>query len=110
MIHIHFNFGFFELHQFGEMLDTLTESKPVIITFHKTKDAYVGKRKVSLSSIAASLNKCKALIVHQQEDVKTFLDDGVLAEKIKLIPLGQIVYPDEPVRLQGGRWGCMEAR
>lgn len=105
VIHIHFNFGFFELHQFGEMLDTLTESKPVIITFHKTKDAYVGKRKVSLSSIAASLNKCKALIVHQQEDVKTFLDDGVLAEKIKLIPLGQVVYPDEPVETARGKMG-----
>ena len=109
VIHIHFNFGFFELHQLGDMLNVLTESKRVIITFHKTKDAYVGKQKVSLSSIASSLNKCHALIVHQQEDVKILLDDGVDSGKIKLIPLGQIVYPDESIETAKEKMGFHES-
>lgn len=98
-VHIQFNFGFFDLVQLGKMLDVLTDAKRVIITFHKTKDSYVGKRKVSLRTIKDALNKCSALIVHQQEDIKILIEDGIDKNKIVLIPHGQIRYDNLPAKI-----------
>lgn len=96
IVHIQFNFGFFNLEQLGQLLDNLSESKKVVVTFHKTKDSYVGKRKVSLKAIVASLNKCWALMVHQKEDIEVLEGFGVRPEKIVLIPHGQVTYQNVP--------------
>lgn len=93
VVHIQFNFGFFNLAELSKMITELCEKKEIVITFHKTSDATIGNRIVSLRQIVGYLNKCAALIVHGQDDIQRLESFGVSASLIKLIPHGQIVYP-----------------
>lgn len=94
VIHIQFNFGFFSLLELRKLINCLfSKKKKIVITFHKTSDAIVGNKTVSLRQIAEDLNKCSALIVHGNDDVERLRSFGVDSSLIKHIPLGQVVYP-----------------
>lgn len=93
VVHIQFNFGFFKLSDLSKIIEELSISKKIIITFHKVKDSEVGGKIVSLRSISKSLNKC-INIVHQEDEIVELINMGVSRDKIKLIPLGQIEYFD----------------
>ena len=92
IIHIQFNFGFFRLDCLADLIDALYKEKKIIITFHKIADSDVGGKMVSLSSIRASLNQCFRLVVHQKDDFNRMLQMGIDAERLQIIPLGQITY------------------
>lgn len=94
IVHFQFNFGFFDLDQLAESVARLRESKSVIITFHSTKDADLCRRTVSLRKIVDALNLCVAVIVHQPQDRDYLIQIGVEKERVRLLRLGQIVYPD----------------
>lgn len=92
IVHFQFNFGFFSVKQLGESIKKLRKEKKVIIEFHKTEDALVGQRKISLSTIKNELNMCTKLIVHQEKDCDVLVSMGINRDLINLIPLGQIQY------------------
>lgn len=92
IVHIQFNFGFFSLDSLKAIIEELKDEKKIIITFHKTADADVGGKIVSLASIRDALNQCYKLVVHQDRDRETLEQFGVWADKIQVIALGQISY------------------
>lgn len=92
VLHFQFNFGFFNLQQFADLVRKTHNKKKIIITFHKTKDADVLGEIVSLESIKDELNMCERIIVHQKEDRDILEGFGVLSKKIIIIPLGQVEY------------------
>ena len=96
IVHFQFNFGFFKLEHLAEAIERLTPKKKVIITFHKTADAQVGSKIISLRTIARALNKCSALIIHQKDDFDRLVGFGVRKEILKQINLGQLQYPIVP--------------
>lgn len=93
IVHFQFNFGFFNVGQFGNAVERLSHEKKVVVTFHKTDDSDVAGKVVSLKSIAKQLNKCAAIVVHQIKDINTLVEFGVEREKIHLIVHGQVQYP-----------------
>lgn len=94
IVEIQFNFGFFELKQLAKLIVELHEEKKIIIVFHKTEDADVGGKIVSLKSIAREINLCAGLIVHQEKDKKLLIEFGIHESLISILPLGQLVYKD----------------
>ena len=92
IVHIQFNFGFFSLDSLKTLIEELKDEKKIVITFHKTADADVGGKIVSLASIRDALNQCYKLVVHQDEDQETLEQFGVQPDKIQVIPHGQISY------------------
>lgn len=96
IVHFQFNFGFFELQQFGAAIEKLAQQKKVVITFHKTDDGIVSGKRVSLRSIVSSLNQCSAIVVHQSDDIQRLKNYGVKEEVIVCITHGQLVYPQIP--------------
>ena len=110
IIHFQFNFGFFELSNLANCISSLKKAKKkIIIEFHKTDDAKVGLKKVSLKSINKELNLCDGLIVHQKQDKEILIGFGIRRELIHIIPLGQIQYPEIPVSIQQDMLGMKSA-
>lgn len=105
IIHIQFNFGFFNVNCLATLIEKLHEKKKIIVQFHKTTDAVLGGKRVSLKTIAKSLNKCTALIVHQKQDVDVLKGFGVNTDIIHVISHGQIIYPYVPANVQQKRLG-----
>lgn len=105
IVHFHFNFGFFNLNNLAKSIEKLSPVKKVIITFHKTADASVDGKIVSLRKISKALNQCHALVVHQQEDYERLIQFGVNPGRIKLIPLGQPQYQLLPSKYAKERLG-----
>lgn len=100
IIHIQFHYGLFpNIHNFKNFLRELLKCKKLIITFHKTADEKSGKKTISLKTIVPEINKCSAIIVHQQEDRSRLIGYGVKESVLKLIPLGQIVCAETPPEL-----------
>lgn len=93
IVHFQFNFGFFDLTQFGNAVEKLSVEKKVVITFHKTDEADVLGKIVCLRSISQQLNRCHALVVHQQKDIQNLVNYGIRRDLIHLINHGQITYP-----------------
>ncbi len=100
IIHIQFNFGFYSIKSIETLIEKLYNKKKIIIQFHKTSDSIIKGRHVSLKSIAKSLNKCAAIIVHQPKDVEILRKFGIKNSIIHIISHGQIVYPFVPAQIQ----------
>lgn len=99
IILIEYNFGFFSLDNLKEIINSVTQFKKIIIEFHKTDDAILNNKKVSLKSIVSSINKCAAIIVHQELDKKRLVSFGVKEEIIDIIHHGQILSPYVPSKI-----------
>lgn len=94
IVHFQFNYGFFQLTNLAKAIEELHDKKKIVITFHKTEDAEVGGKIVSLKSIAKQLNKCAALIVHQESDQVILESYGISPSIIFVVTHGQVVYPE----------------
>lgn len=94
IVHFQFNFGFFKLSHLGKAIELLSKQKRVIITFHKTEDSEIGGKMVSLKTITKQLNRCAAIVIHQQKDQEILVKYGIKEEIIHIIPHGQIEYPE----------------
>ena len=71
VVHFQFNFGFFELSRLAQLIEHELETRGVVVTLHRTKDATIDGEVVSLSSIKATLERVDRLIVHQVDDAGT---------------------------------------
>lgn len=94
IVNIQYNYGFFSLSQLGLLIDSLYTEKKVVLTLHKTDDAYICEKRTSLKEITDKLNLCSLIIVHQEIDKERLIDYGVNPILIAIVPLGQIVNGD----------------
>lgn len=86
ILHVQFNFGFFQLRELKRLLDTQSMKRAVILTLHRTEDLQIHGANVSLRSIVESLRKASAIIVHQDVDLRRLLELGLT--NVELIPIG----------------------
>ncbi len=70
VVHIQFNFGFFELKHLAEFIDRQLEHRGVVVTLHRTADIDIEGDLVSLKQIEATLQRVDQLITHQQADAR----------------------------------------
>lgn len=92
VIHIQFNFGLLKLENLVDII-LKCKDKKVIITFHGTNDLEKVITPENREQVIRGLNQSYQLIVHQQQDCKNLIKYGILEEKISVIPLGQVSYP-----------------
>ena len=92
VVHLQFNFGFFELSRLAQLIERELETRGVVITLHRTKDATIDGEVVSLSSIKTALERVDRLIVHQVDDLGVLADMG-LSENVSVVPLGTSTPP-----------------
>ncbi len=55
LVHLQFNFGFFELGALAGLIEAVLPRKPIVITFHATGDVRIDDETVSLRDIVATL-------------------------------------------------------
>ena len=92
VVHFQFNFGFFELSRLAHLIERELETRGVVVTFHRTKDATIDGEVVSLSSIKATLERVDRLIVHQADDARVLAEMGI-SENVTVVPLGASAPP-----------------
>ena len=93
VVHIQFNFGFFELERMAELIERQLEHRAVVMTLHRTKDIEIEGGLVSLRSIRPTLGRVDRLIVHQEADARILADMG-LTDNVSVIPVGSAPPPD----------------
>jgi glycosyltransferase involved in cell wall biosynthesis len=85
VVHFQFNFGFFELGEFGRAIYCLkTAGLPVLITFHSTQDTVLDRHKLSLGEIAHSLKLVDRIFVHSEADRERLASWGIRANVTRL--------------------------
>ncbi len=88
-----FNFGFFGLRVFADMIEQLTaRGVSVLTTLHCTTDLDKPGHRASLREITDALRKCHRLLVHSAADVNRLLDFG-LVDNVTLFPHGFLPRP-----------------
>ena len=104
IVHFQFNFGFFELKPFAELIEKLKRAgKKVVITFHSTEDVPEANRIISLKDIDRSLGAVDLLLVHGPADEKRLAEFG-LKDNVRILPHGNVIYPIEDRSLRK-QWG-----
>ena len=93
MVHIQFNFGFYELDRLAGLIQSQLQQRGVVITLHRTLDIEVEGELVSLRSIRSTLERVDRLIVHQQTDTKILADMG-LSANVSVVPMGTAPPPE----------------
>jgi glycosyltransferase involved in cell wall biosynthesis len=100
VVHIQFNFGFFELAHLAGLIDRQLERSAVVVTLHRTKDIEIDRTTVSLASIRSTLERVDRLIVHQETDAHLLASLG-LVKNVVVVPLGSLPPPDiSPVEVR----------
>lgn len=97
IVHIQYNLGFFSGYALATLCKELEHEKKVIVLFHATKAL---KEKVALKDwryVIDGLNRAFRVVVHQEADAEALHTFGIRSEKIRVIPLGQMVYPARTV-------------
>jgi glycosyltransferase involved in cell wall biosynthesis len=87
VVHIQFNFGFFELEHLAEFIDRQLEHRGVVVTLHRTRDADINGELVSLKQIHATLQRVDQLITHQEADAQ-LLEEFGLVRNVRVVPQG----------------------
>ncbi len=88
VILIQFNFGFFEMQAFSNMLDLLKEKGiKIFVIFHSTADVKKPDLNISLSWIKESLKNTDRLFVHNISDLNRFKSFGLI-NNVTLLPHG----------------------
>ena len=93
VVHIQFNFGFFELERMAELIERQLEHRAVVVTLHRTNDIEIEGGLVSLRSIRPTLGRVDRLIVHQEADARILADMG-LTDNVSVMPVGSAPPPD----------------
>lgn len=87
VVHLQFNFGFFELERLAGFIDRQVDQRGVVLTLHRTSPALIQGKEVSLADISDSLSRADRLIVHQPVDVASLESMG-LTSNVELIEHG----------------------
>src|SRR5579864_4356621 len=99
-VHFQFNFGFFDVERFGQLIRELKRSgKIVLATFHATDDTVIHGRPVSLRSISPALQLLDLLLVHSQADQQRLAEFGV-TNNVQVIHHGNVLFPLEDARIR----------
>ncbi len=105
---IQFNFSFFALQAFADLLDWAhARGIRTLVTFHSTADVEHGGVLKSLRTLGPSLARCARLLVHSVGDLNRLLDFG-LSDNLLLFPHGVIETPAPelgPAQLAAGLQG-----
>jgi len=90
---IQFNFGFFNIAAFGELIDSLCEKGIIIIIMmHSTADVDKPDFHASLSCISDSLKKVRRIFVHSVKDLNHLKGYGVVSNTA-IFPHGVVESP-----------------
>lgn len=87
VVHVQFNFGFFELTELGRFIENQRLRRGVVVTLHRTEDAVIDGTTVSLSDVRKQLLAADRLVVHQQADADNLARFGI-RENVVLIEQG----------------------
>ncbi len=92
VVHIQFNFGFFEFARMAQLIERLLEEKGVVVTLHRTLDYDDRGELLTLRQIRDTLARVDCLIVHQEADA-SYLAEMDLVDNVALIPIGAAPPP-----------------
>jgi glycosyltransferase involved in cell wall biosynthesis len=92
VLHVQFNFGFFEFHRMAELIDRQLEKRGVVVTLHRTLDYDDRGELLSLRQIQPTLERVDRLIVHQESDARYLADMG-LVDNVTIVPIGAASPP-----------------
>jgi glycosyltransferase involved in cell wall biosynthesis len=95
VVHIQFNFGFYELDSLAGLMTHQLEQRAVVVTLHRTRDIEIDGDLVSLKSIRSTLERVDRLIVHQESDAQLLADIG-LSANVSVVPMGTAQPPEIP--------------
>ncbi len=93
VVHIQFNFGFFEFGHLAEVIERELDRRAVVLTLHRTLDYDDRGTLLTLRQIRSTLARADALIVHQASDADYLAEMG-LVDNVHLVPLGAAAAPD----------------
>ncbi len=93
VLHVQFNFGFFEFQRMADLIERQLEKRGVVVTLHRTRDYDDRGELLTLRQIASTLSKVDRLIVHQESDAR-FLAEMGLQENVTVVPIGAAVPPE----------------
>jgi glycosyltransferase involved in cell wall biosynthesis len=94
VLHVQFNFGFFEFGRLAEVLDRQLNQRGVVLTMHRTLDYDDQGELLTIRQIRDTLARVDRLIVHQESDARYLADMGIEAN-VSLVPIG--AAPPPPV-------------
>ncbi|MFZ0668379.1 MAG: glycosyltransferase, partial [Acidimicrobiales bacterium] len=104
VLHLQFNFGFFELERLGGLIERQLEQRAVVLTLHRTTDIEIEGEMVSLRSIKPTLERVDRLIVHQDRDAEELAEMGI-TDNVEIVPIGTAdppsISPSEARELLG---------
>ncbi len=92
LVHLHFNFGFFELGRLADFVQHERRRRPVVLSLHRTRPIEIDGAMVSLDAIAPTLASVDRLIVHQRTDAAYLADLGI-RDNVEVIPIGAPAPP-----------------
>lgn len=92
VLHIQFNFGFFEFQHLAGFIERQPPERGVVLTLHRTLDYDDRGELLSLRQIADTLRRADRLIVHQGIDARYLAEMGI-EENVSLVPLGAALPP-----------------
>lgn len=88
IVHIQYTEGFFRVEDLTMLLEKLQGVKKVVVTCHNS--AFLIPRTVRERQL---LNEA-VYVVHQKKDLQQLQGNGIIAERLHLIPLGQVIFPE----------------
>jgi glycosyltransferase involved in cell wall biosynthesis len=92
LVHIQFNFGFFEFGRMAQLIERLLDEKSVVVTMHRTLDYDDRGELLSLRQIRDTLARVDRLIVHQEVDASYLAELGCV-DNVTIIPIGTAIPP-----------------
>ncbi len=92
VLHVQFNFGFFEFERLAALLDRQLDRRGVVLTMHRTLDYDDQGNLLTLRQIRDTLARVDQLIVHQESDARYLADMGI-EDNVTLVPIGSAPPP-----------------
>jgi glycosyltransferase involved in cell wall biosynthesis len=92
VLHVQFNFGFFEFGRLAELLERQLDRRGVVLTMHRTLDYDDRGELLTLRQIRDTLTRVDRLIVHQESDARYLAEMGIEAN-VSLVPIGAASPP-----------------
>lgn len=89
VVHVQFNFGFFEFAHLAEVLDRQHARRGVVVTLHRTIDYDDRGELLTLRQIVPTLTRMDRLIVHQRSGAEYLASIGIEAN-VTLLPHGAL--------------------
>jgi glycosyltransferase involved in cell wall biosynthesis len=92
ILHIQFNFGFFDLDHLARLIADQLPQRPVVLSLHRTRELEIDGQRVHLADVAEMLRSVDRIIVHQRADA-TYLAGIGVDSNVEVVPLGTPAPP-----------------